>query len=87
MYIPHLNHYTISATVLVFIDEWTGEPVIKLPSGDLFDPLKTDIQRGRSTDGPIATNDINRIDLWKLQQANATEKKSQTKPPRNRNKN
>ena len=44
IYIPLLNHYTISATVLVFIDEWTGEPVIKLPSGDLFDPLKTDIQ-------------------------------------------
>lgn len=54
---------------------------------ELLDLLKTDIQRGRSTNGPNATNDINRIDLWKLQQANATEKKSQTKPPRNRNKN
>ena len=54
---------------------------------ELLDLLKTDIQRGRSTDGPNATNDINRIDLWKLQQANATEKKSQTKPPRNKNKN
>ncbi|MGB0761643.1 MAG: sulfatase/phosphatase domain-containing protein, partial [Rubripirellula sp.] len=54
---------------------------------ELLDLLKTDIQRGRSTDGPKATNDINRIDLWKIQQANALKKKSQTKPPRNKNKN
>ena len=54
---------------------------------ELLDLLKTDIQRGRSTDGPKATNDINRIDLWKIQQAKAPKKKSQTKPPRNKNKN
>jgi arylsulfatase A-like enzyme len=35
---------------------------------DLLAQLKQDIERGRSTAGPNATNDIDQIDLWKTPQ-------------------
>ena len=39
---------------------------------ELFAALKSDIQRGRSTDGPAASNDTDRIVLWKSRGNNAT---------------
>ncbi len=43
---------------------------------ELLAQLKNDIERGRSTSGPKARNDIDQINLWKTPQ----EKVSRTKP-------
>jgi len=46
---------------------------------NLLAQLKTDVERGRSTSGPKATNDIEQINLWKTESKNVSRPKSKSR--------
>ena len=46
---------------------------------NLLAQLTTDVERGRSTSGPKATNDIEQINLWKTESKNVSRPKSKSR--------
>ena len=53
---------------------------------DLLAQLKKDIERGRSTSGPKARNDIDQINLWKTAQKNVSRAKPKSRSQTQANK-
>ncbi len=54
---------------------------------DLLAQLKNDIKRGRSTNGPSATNDIEPIELWKTTPKNGSKKNSKNRSTNQKKRN
>ena len=76
MILAHYNYWVV--VLLMMIGLYTvmahGNLVKKL-----LGLLKSDINRGRSTAGPAAENDVAEIVLWKSEQKNASKKKKKRK--------